>query len=82
MLVLAAGADCRQVSFSLWQFPESEVVHPGRADVCAEKPRAPVPAQTIPHRLGPVPKRFLLCGDPSAPAAGSCAHLSQARGRL
>lgn len=63
-------AGCRQVSFSLCQFLETEVIHQSRAEVCAEKPLAPVPAQTILHRLRPVPKRFPVHGDPSAP--GTC----------
>lgn len=63
-------AGCRQVSFSLCQFLETEVIHQSGAEVCAEKPLAPVPAQTILHRLRPVPKRFPVHGDPSAP--GTC----------
>lgn len=33
------------------------------------KPFAPVPAPTIPHPLGPVPKQFPVRGDPSAPGS-------------
>lgn len=31
------------------------------------KPLSPVPAQTIPHPPGPVPRQFPVRGDPSAP---------------
>ncbi|KAF5917783.1 hypothetical protein HPG69_013620, partial [Diceros bicornis minor] len=45
----------------------SEVIHQSGGEICAEKLLALVPAQTIPHCLGPVPKRFPVHGDPSAP---------------
>lgn len=51
------------------QFPESEVIYQSGGEIYPEKLLTRVPAQTIPHRLGPVPKRFPVHSDPSAPGS-------------
>lgn len=79
---LGCGASCGQVSFSLCQFPESEIIHQSSGEICGEKPISRIPAQTIPHRLGPMPKRFPVRGDPSAPSSRLLCRLSPAQGRL
>lgn len=69
MLIEAARAGCGQVSFPLCQFPEYKVIHQNSEEIFAQKPLARVLPQTIPHHLGPVPKRFPVHGDPSAPGS-------------